>query len=215
MLLPGLNPASPGPVRGYRPPGSRRWRVRARSPRSAGAILLTASAVTCAGDADGVDAVDGLAAVGLGVGEVRKDVGQPGVRVEDGRHVVDVGGGPEVLVGAAGVSAAKRLPSATTKSTSSSRWPRKMMLALPCAATAGVLVRSPSRDSIGSSCDLALHGELQMHARLGLGGLAGLLQQGGGVRQRPCPSPPTSRSTRRRGRWWRKGRRRWPRGASA
>src|SRR4029077_15469548 len=52
--------------------------------------------------ADGLDAVEGLAAVGLRVGEVGQDVGQPGVRVEDGRHVVDVGGGPEVLVGTAG-----------------------------------------------------------------------------------------------------------------
>ena len=154
-----------------------------------------------AGDADGVDAVDGLAAVGLGVGEVGQHVGQPGVGVQDRRHVVDVGGRAEVLEAALGERAEQRCRRRPTKSTPSSRWPRKTMLAVPWAATAGVLVRSPSSDLDRQFLDLALHGQLQVHARLGLGGLAGLLQQGGGVRQRLARVLLTSRSTRRSGRW--------------
>ena len=50
-----------------------------------------------------------------------------------------------------GVIAPYRLPSTTTKLTSSSRWPKNMMLALPCAATAGTLVRSPVSVSMGNS----------------------------------------------------------------
>ena len=58
------------------------------------------------------------------------------------------------------------------------------MLAVPWAATAGVLVRSPLERLDGQFRDLAGHRQLQVHALQISGGLGRLLQQAGRVRER-------------------------------
>ncbi len=153
MVLPADGSASgPGPARWS--PSSRIHAVAGAGAAclSCGAILLTASAPTVPGDLHRVGTADGLAALGLGLGEVGQDVGQAGVRVQDGRDVVDIGGGAEVLhVAALGDGAVQVAVGDDEPPTSVSFWPRKMMSASPWAATAGALVRSPLRLAMGSS----------------------------------------------------------------
>ena len=85
-------------------PSSRIHAVPGTGPVAAicGAILLTASALTVPVTRTVSTPLMVSRAVGLGVGEVGQHVGQPGVGVQDGRHVVDVGGRAEVLVAALG-----------------------------------------------------------------------------------------------------------------
>ena len=57
------------------------------------------------------------------------------------------------------------------------------MLALPCAATAGVVGQVTLERLDRKFLDLALHRQHEMHAGLALGGVGGLLQQRRGVRE--------------------------------
>ena len=61
--------------------------------------------------------------------------------------------------------------------------PPNVMLALPWAAVAGVVVRSPVEGLDRQVLDLAVHRQHQVHALDVFGGLDGLLDQGGRVRQ--------------------------------
>jgi hypothetical protein len=132
------------------------------------------------GDTNGVLAVDCLAAFGLCVGEVGQHVGQPGLRVEDRRGVIDIGRRTEVgpLVG----SKRRVQDLVVDHELGVDVRTRHDDLGLALGGRVGrdgeIAVQRLERQPL----DLAVHRQPQVHALEVLGALTGLLEQGGGIR---------------------------------